>query len=56
MIAWFEAQAELHGIAFIKIEEASADPKNKGTTWPRFVVGITEAGSIVGFGVTLSIS
>jgi len=46
--AWFHAQPNLHGCAFLRIGEPSMDPENSGASWPRLIIGITEAGSVVG--------
>jgi hypothetical protein len=52
MVAWFQNCAELTGSVFVMIGENPVDPssKNCACVFPRFAVGLTKAGSLVGIG------
>ena len=50
MIQWFQNRPELHGQAFLMIGDSPLPGANQGCAFPRIAVGITDAGSVVGFG------
>lgn len=56
LIEWFQNKKELHGSAFVKIgDDRLPSIDNFACVFPRMVLGITDAGSIVGIsGITVN--
>ena len=48
VLDWFEAQGELHGNSFVLIGDNPLSPTNFGCVFPRLILRITKAGSLVG--------
>jgi hypothetical protein len=48
VLEWFRVRDELHGGAFVLIGEDRLSRTNYGCVFPRLVLGITKAGSVVG--------
>jgi hypothetical protein len=46
LLDWFQAQQELHSLAYIGFEESGND--GYAAVFPRFFIGLTAAGSLVG--------
>jgi hypothetical protein len=49
LIDWYQAQADLTNPVFVEINLCTEDGhENTGCVWPRLVLGLTKAGSLVG--------